>query len=310
MIGMTCLATDQGLGVLAKQMYDAGIVDLVYVHPHTSRENHYEWYPNRVSKEELLEKCDTLLFIEDPFDWKLIPKARERGIKTFLIPMYECTRNPLPYVPDEIWSPSKLDQQYYPGSKLIQIPVASFPKQRFFAKVFVHNAGNGGLGGRNGTKELIEAMKYVKSPIKLILRSQIPIACDDPRVEVRVGTFPYESLWEEGDVFVFPEKFNGLSLPIQEAFASGLLVMAGARFPNTNYLPNEPLIQVSGYHKEKIAVEFDCAEFSPEKIAATIDEWYNKDISEYSQRGIEWGIQNSYGARSKEWRENLSARHK
>lgn len=305
---MTCLATDQGLGVLAKQMYDAGIVDLVYVHPHTSRENHYEWYPNRVSKEELLEKCHTLLFIEDPFDWKLIPKAREKGIKTVLIPMYECTRNPLPYVPDEIWSPSKLDQQYYPDSKFAQIPIKATWRLREKAQVFVHNAGNGGLGGRNGTKELIEAMQYVKSPIKLILRSQIPIACDDPRVEVRVGTFPYETLWKQGDVFVFPEKFNGLSLPIQEAFASGLLVMAGARFPNTDYLPNGPLIPVSGYHKEKIAVEFDCAEFSPEIIAATIDKWYNQDITTYSLLGKQYNEQNSYDKRSKEWRENLSTR--
>lgn len=306
MIGMTCLATEQGLGILAKQFYDAGIVDLVSIHPHTSRKNHYDWYPYHVSQETLLDRCDTILFFEDPFNWKLIPQARERGIKTVLIPMYECSRTPFPYVPDEIWSPSVLDQQYYPGSKLVQIPVTAYAGLRQKAHVFVHNAGNGGLGGRNGTKELIEAMKYVKSPIKLILRSQIPIECDDERVEVRVGTFPYESLWKEGDVFVFPEKFNGLSLPIQEAYGSGLLVMAGARFPNTEYLPNEPLIPVSGYHKEKIAVEFDCAEFSPEIIAATIDAWYDKDISEYSKRGIEWGLKNSYGKKRNEWRENLS----
>jgi len=309
MIGATVLATEQGLGVLAKQMYDAGIIDVVSVHEHSSRTNHYEWYPNRVSKEELLEKCDTLIFFEDPFAWKLIPKAREKGIKTVLVVMYECTRNPLPYVPDEIWSPSKLDQQYYPDSKLVQIPVNSIWKLRERARVFVHNAGNGGIGGRNGTKELIEAIPLVKSDAKFIIRSQQPITLpyNDSRIDLRIGTF--DDIWYEGDVFVFPEKFNGLSLPIQEAYASGMLVMASKRFPNTEYLPNEPLIPVSGYHKERIAVEFECAELSPEIIAEHLDFWYDKDITTYSLMGKQYNEENSYDKRSKEWRENISSRN-
>lgn len=301
MIGSIVLATDQGLGYLAKDFYDNGIVNLVSIHRHSVRQNHYEWYPNHVSKEELLEKCDTLLFFETVFDWTLFLKAREKGIKTIIMVMYECSR--LPYLPDEIWSPSLLDQQYYPGSKLVQVPVNVPWKLRKKAKVFVHNAGNGGLGGRNGTKELLEAMEYVKSPIKLIVRSQVDIPIPKyiydlkKDIEIRIGTF--DDVWSEGDVFVFPEKFNGLSLPIQEAFASGMLVMASKRFPNTEYLPNEPLIPVDGYHTESIAVEFECAELSPETIAAHIDEWYNKDIEEYSLLGKEYNERNSWKEQSK-----------
>jgi glycosyltransferase involved in cell wall biosynthesis len=150
--------------------------------------------------------------------------------------------------------------------------------------VFVHNAGNGGLGGRNGTRELIEAMKHVISPIKLIIRSQVLIQdVDDPRIEIRVGTF--EDIWSEGDVFIFPEKFNGLSLPLQEAFASGMLVIAGDRFPINDWLPKEPLIPVDSYVKERIAVEFDSARYTPSAIAAQIDRFYDKNISNYSELG-------------------------
>ena len=180
----------------------------------------------------------------------------------------------------------------------VQVPTDVKWFLRKTANVFVFNAGNGGLGGRNGTKELLEAMKYVKSPIKLIVRSQKPIdEYKDPRIEYRIGTF--DDIWSEGDVFVFPEKFNGLSLPLQEAFASGMLVMCGNRFPMNTWLPTEPLIPVSGYKKEKVAVTFDSAIIRPQDIARTIDAWYNKDISKYSEQGRVFNINNSW----KIWKE-------
>lgn len=306
-VGSVVLATDQGLGILAKSFYDAGIIDYVCIQPHSSRETHHEWYKENLSEEELLEKCDVLIFFETPFNWKLIPKARERGIKTVLIPMYECTNHPLPYIPDEIWTPSALDTEFYKeyNPKQIQIPVDVQWRPRQWAKHFIHNAGNGGLGGRNGTKELIEALKYVKSPIKLTIRSQVPLSCDDERVEVLVGTQNYGDLWKEGDVFVFPEKFNGLSLPIQEAFASGMLVMASDRFPNNTYLPKGPLIPVSGYKKERIASTFDCAIIDPKNIAKTIDAWYGRDISTYSDLGKAWGRTNAWQKLERNYRSML-----
>jgi hypothetical protein len=223
-VGSVVLATEQGLGFLAKSFYDNGIIDKVFVHSHSSRENHYEWYPDRVKTIEELLDCDTLLFFETPFDWNIIPKARERKIKTVLMPMYECTRYPFPYEPDLILAPSMLDYECYKDKDpiFVPVPVENIWRLREEARVFVHNAGNGGLGGRNGTKELLEAMKYVKSPIKLIIRSQVPI---DKQVDPRIfyeGRVPRKELFDKGDVFIFPEKFNGLSLPMQEAFATGI----------------------------------------------------------------------------------------
>lgn len=297
-VGSIILATEQGLGYLARDFFTNGLIQKVFIHEHSSRVNHREWYSRESivsSTEELLETCQVLIFFETPFEWSIIKKAREKGIKTILIPMYECTRFPFPYEPDEIWCPSALDHKFYgdKSTRQIQIPVNVEWRLREKAKVFVHNAGNGGLGGRNGTKELLEAMEYVKSPIKLIVRSQIPIKIpNDSRIDLRIGTF--DDIWSEGDVFIFPEKFNGLSLPLQEAYASGMLLMCGNRFPMNDWLPKESLIPVSGYHKERIAVEFDCAEFSPQEIAKKIDAWYDKDIINYSLLGKTWGQNNSW----------------
>lgn len=293
-VGTICYATEQGLGYLVKSFFDNGIINKVSLHAHTSRTNHREWYPREsiVSQEELLETCGTLFFFETPFNWKIIPQAREKNIKTILMPMYECTNFPNPYQADLIVSPSLLDKDYYPDSIFIPVPVDVPWKLRTKARVFVHNAGNGGIGGRNGTKELIEAMEYVKSPIKLIIRSQVPIHATDPRIEVRIGTF--DDIWSEGDVFIFPEKFNGLSLPLQEAYASGMLVMGSNRYPMNTWLPTEPLIPVSGYTKERICTNFDSAIIDPREIAKMIDLWYDADITDYSLMGKQYANDNSW----------------
>lgn len=298
MVGSIVLATKQGLGFLAKDFFDNGVIDKVYVHNHTTRENHYEWYPNRVKTPDDLLDCDTLIFFETPFDFDLMKKAKTKGIKIVFMPMYECSNPSIVQMADLILNPSDLDQRYYPSGVRVTVPVNVTWKLRQKALTFVHNAGNGGLGGRNGTKELVEAFRHVKSPVKLIVRSQVPIQqINDERIEYRVGTF--DNIWDEGDVFIFPEKFNGLSLPLQEAFASGMAVMCGDRFPMNTWLPKELLIPVREYRKESVAVTFDSAVIHPIDIAKKIDEVYNKDITEYSLLGKEFNNNNSW----KIWKE-------
>jgi hypothetical protein len=301
MIGSIVFATDQGLGYLAKDFFDNNIVQQVYIQPHSSRKSHYDWYPKSSTvdhPEDLLKQNKALIFFEEAFYWKLMPLAREAGIKTILMPMYECTREPLPYPPDLILAPSLLDLEYYRDYKNLAhlpVPVSVRWKKRTRARVFIHNAGNLGLGGRNGTREVLEALQYVKSPVRLVVRSQVDFkAPSDPRLTVKIGQFPKDEIFDEGDVFLFPEKFNGLSLPLQEAFASGMLVMAGDRFPMNRWLPKEPLIPVHHYTTERISRNFRYAHYDPRDIARTIDEWYNKDIQKYSLMGQKWAVENSW----------------
>lgn len=329
-VGSLVYATNQGLGILAKSFYDAGIITDVIVIRHKHHRTYPEWYPNRFNMvdigrvqktDELARFCsgqrfdrplDAMLFFETPFNWHLIPLCRKYGVKTFLMPMYECTPKVLPFQPDRFICPSLLDLRYFPieRSTFIPVPVNVKWRQRYKAEVFVHNAGHGGLKSRNGTGELLDAWKHVKSPAKLILRSQKPLqwSVDDPRIEVRVGTVPYEKLYEEGDVFIFPEKFNGLSLPLQEAKAAGMLVMATDRFPNNTYLPIEPLIPVTGYVRSSIGPaykEFDEAIVSPKLIAAKVDQWYGKDIADYSILGKAWAETMSWEVLKPKYREAL-----
>ena len=298
-IGSIVLSTSQGLGYLAKDFYDNGIINRVFVQRHSTRPSHWQWYPDRCMNVRELYDCDILLFFETPFDWNIIAEARRNGIATVLMPMHECTPYPFPVRPDVILAPSLLEMEVYKKEYpvFIPVPVSQKWKLRTRAKTYIHNAGNGGIRGRNGTKELLDAMQYVKSPIKLIVRTQtLGISSGDKRVEIRKGDFNKKILFEEGDVFIFTEKFNGLSLPLQEAFASGMAVIATDRFPMNTWLPKDLLVKPSGYHKERLAIEFDCADIDPRTIAEKIDSVYNTDISSYSRLGKEYGLNNSWRA--------------
>lgn len=320
--GSLVLASAQGLGYLAKSFWDAGILTDVCVVRHGKRHTHEDWFPGqpvisdfRRQRREIFEwaaKLDAFVALETPFLWELFPHCREHGVRTYLVPMYECEPRELPARPDKFLNPSALDAQYFPGP-VLPIPVEVPWRLREKAETFVHNAGNLGLRGRNGTREVLEAWRYVKSPARLILRSQesmfgVPNVLTDPRLSIDLGTLPFDQLWSEGDVFLFPEKFNGLSLPLQEARAAGMLVMCGDRFPMNTWLPREPLIPVTGYMRARVApscLEFDEAIVDPRDIARTVDAWYGRDVREYSLSGREWAETMSWAALEPKWRDAL-----
>ena len=288
-VGSLVFATHQGLGILARSFVNHGVVTQVVVVGHGKRENHLDWYPSsqvcydlRAGLDTLKAFCrstDVMLFFETPFVWELIDYCRSVKVKTVLMPMYECMPKTLPATPDAIVNPSELDQQYYRNGVHIPVPVEVPWRQRTKAEVFIHNSGNGGLNGRNGTRELMDAIKYVKSPARIVIRSQT------------TKDLSYEALWRhggDGDVFVFPEKFNGLSLPLQEAYAAGMLVMGTNRFPMDQWLPNGPLIKVASYTEGYVSPRcnvFKEACIDPRDIAAKIDEYYGSDITAYSKQG-------------------------
>lgn len=302
-IGSVVFATEQGLGILAKDLYDHGVIHRVMIQPHSRHREFHSWYGSngrplhRDNYDWFFEGLDAVIFLETPFDWSLIVEARKRGIVTMLMPD-ECTPYPLHYEPDIILCPSALERTYNEGKYCLDVvfPPTVEWHLRSKAHIFIHNAGHGGLGGRNGTRELIEAMQYVKSPIKLIIRSQThEFSSNDPRVEIRHGTVPHEQLWAQGDVFVFPDKFAGLSMPMQEAFAAGMLVMTSNRYPNNVWLPTAPLIPVSGYKMEQLGIKFQSAIITPQDIATTMDFWYGENIELYSSLGFAWSKTHTWG---------------
>lgn len=314
-----------GLGSLSRSFSDRlGFHRTISLSRHPG-EHHPLWYPsNRVADGELTielvawlcDGADVLLSFETWYG-ELAPRvARQMGVQTALVPMYECCplRGAGLEETDLAICPSLLDLheiECTPGltaARRVFLPVPleteriAFRRRRR-ARVFLHSMGHGGIAGRNGTDRVIEAWRYVTSNARLIVRHQSPPPArlpDDDRITFLSATAAggvenYWDLWSEGDVLLHPHRWDGLSLPIQEALAAGMPVMTTRYWPfcdadeedakgerRRGWLPvssQQMSIAVTSTTRQRICREIVAYETTPQAIAATIDAWYDADIS-------------------------------
>ena len=268
----------------------------------------HEWFPKKAPDMPDLFACPSKL---DFFYFADLPYTREVSLQW----AESATRSTPPFA---------IFQGGYTGTKASFTPIPVDPstwKQRTTALRFLHNAGNVGHRWHKGTLELLQAVPLVKNPdFRLTVRGQdveelnkvlkqVPEACKDPRLTIELGEVPYEKLWDGFDVYIAPEKQNGLSLPLQEARAAGLVVMTSDRFPHNDWLPREYLIPVSRYERANVGssyLDFDSAVVEPADIAVKIDEVFGRDIEAYSENIYGWALQNSWQALKPKWLEVLS----
>lgn len=254
-----------------------------------------------------LDGIDVLLSIETFYCHRIVEAAKRKGIKTVLITMYEMQTVNLMAIPDLFLCPSPLDltiyQQRWPNipAKYLPVPVATdrlIHTLHKTAKTFIHTASHGGIGGRKGTGVLLEAMKLVKSDIKLRIFTWGGFKTDDPRISVEQRNFKnYWQAWREGDVLVYPQGANGICLPIIEAMASGLGVITTDFYPFNEYMPKSLLVKPASWRKHRFGnnlLEVDDPVLSPIDIAAKIDEVSNMSIESVSRYGRAWAQKNSW----------------
>lgn len=310
-LGIVGFASNSGLGTLSREFHD-NLKPSRTLLISTKYAEFPERFPGarrgmtRENIEWLLNGCDVVMVFETPGDWDIFRIARKMGKKTILMPMYECMPSVFPALPDLVLCPSKLDYKIFSRElkerclvKYLPVPVNRKRVQylrRKKAMIFEHHAGHGGLLGRNGTYELLAAAPMLKSGAKIVIYSQRRIDFDHPKVEIRVGNFKeYWDIWGSGDVFVFPHKFDGLSLPIQEALSNGMPVISTAIEPFSAWLPQDWLIPGSEHTEMRVFQrQVEVAVVDPQRIAAMIDEWYGRDIRKDSEianklaEQIEW----------------------
>lgn len=315
-VGSIGYSTHSGLGHLMRDFYRNGVVNRILHVKHRTHESHTEWYPREdlYTYEQFdlfLEGLDVLLCFETAFYWNWMKTVKERGIRFVLCVMYEYSPCPGPYLPDLFLCPSLLDQQVFKDypNEYLPIPAPDWVKWRLRenACTFIHNAGHGQHGYAKGTIEVLEAARLTECQVKIHVRMQPDPRTDNiyrrykhqKNIEWQIGAdLPEEELFSTGDVFLNAEQLNGLSLPLQEAYSAGMLVMTSDRFPANSWLPIPPLIPVNHYVKYQIPggsnLPFDRAVISPVDIAKTIDRWFGENIRPFSLMGKEWAEENSW----------------
>ncbi len=307
-IGLVARCDDSGLGVMTFDFFRNFIVEKVLIvssayKGYPDRYDGYELTKTRVCQmgtptlediDWLLEDMDMVVTIETPYNWNIYSRAKEKGVKSVLITMYEWTPKKafIPTEPDLYLCPSTVDFESIEGENKVYLPtpvnrkLVPF-KQRDQAKTFIFNNGHGGWGGRNSISEFFQALPFVKSDVKFKVRSQVPFdgAVNDSRVEVFEGEMNYEQLWQEGDIYIHLHKFDGLSLPLNEALSAGFPIIALDKKPHNEYLPKEllvkplatPTIMIAG---ETVGREVEAAVMNPVDIAEMIDKVANMSNDE------------------------------
>jgi len=296
-IGLIARDNNRGLGVQSWEFYKHIKPEKTLVLEIDGEQNYPQRYPDarfcesRISQEDidwLLDGIDLVLTFEDMYNWDIIPQARKKGVKTVIQLNYEWLR-PSSGIPDLYLAPSIWNYEKIPEpKKYLPCPVNRelLPFQlRKRAKVFFHNAGDGRAAyGRDGTDIVLKAIPLVKSNVKFIINAQYGLErIRDNRVEWRIKD--YENYWEgiEGDVYLYPRRYGGLSLKLNEAMSKGLVPIMIDCPPVNTFLPKELLIKPRKLLEIFIQQWVKWYDISPQDLAQRIDKIANKDITEYSQ---------------------------
>lgn len=307
-VGLVARCDNSGLGVMSEEFFNHIPCEKVLL----VSNGVYVNFPERFGKtakdvlrvptdkeyETFFEGLTVAVFIETPYNWNAFRIAKKMRVKTVLIPMYECLRLSDPQ-PDWYACVSKLDYDLMPPEKRHRLtwPVDTdkvrWKRRGEKSQIFIHNAGHGGLLGRNGTDEVLQAAALLPD-IQFILRSQFRLECSLPNVEVRVKNMTrYEELWEEGDAFVLPHKFNGLSLPIQEALAAGMPAISTDMYPFNDWVPKDFLVPVEKKYDISLSRPITASFVSIPELVSKI-RWASERLPELSDQtrlislGLSW----------------------
>ncbi len=315
-LGLIARADDTGLGVQSWEFHrhlrpgKTLIVDLagrsasgkdLTVHPH--RFGHGEVTvcagpPDDRTLEDWLEGLDTVFTMETPYNYRLYGLARARGIRTVLQGNWEL----LDYLQDgphqghppdvlalpSTWHLREAAYRLADRMRVIHLPVPialdrwpETPAPDSCTR-FLHVAGYPAVGDRNGTRDLLDALRYIRSEVTvtltcqrpghlggLITRGQSPdnvtlvIEPDPPR--------DYWDLYTGQHALVLPRRYGGLCLPLNEALGAGIPALMPDVEPNRDWLPQDWLTPANPHDTIHTKTLIDVYRADPRGLAERID---------------------------------------
>lgn len=268
-----------GLGIQSRnwvRLLNPHKVIVINSRPFNNNEQHFEWYnrPNAYRVDgfvktgeinSILKDIDVLLTFEIPYNYQLISAARSRGIKTIIQNNWEFTdylRQPELPLPDLLVNHSywHLDDQkklwshiadYCPTPIFIEdydeIMLENMNKN-LAKRRFLHIAGRKTHEDRNGTNDLLEAVKLIPAEYKfeLVIKTQTADIGDtsDPRITIdKTSPVDEKELYRGFDAMIIPRRYGGACLPMNEALASGMPVIMTDIDPNNKILSKDWLVK-------------------------------------------------------------------
>lgn len=278
---------------------------------------HFEWYdgydgvlingfikPHEI--DAVLDNIDVLLTFEIPYSYEVIKRARARGVKTIIQNNWEFTdylQNPSLPLPDLLVNHSywHLDDQKklwpeiteYCATPLFIEDYDSICLENMEKKGkrrFLHIAGRKTYEDRNGTEDILAAIKLIPQDVdfELVIKTQTTeVTSDDPRVTIdRNPPDDEKELYRGFDAMIMPRRYGGACLPMNEALAAGLPVIMTDIDPNDKVLPKEWLVDATVKASFMARTTIIVYESNLQSLADKITEWATDNEGEDIVRKI------------------------
>lgn len=258
----------------------------------------------KVNVNDWLRTVDVVITIECPFidnlfqlchnlkkrvicavdvDWFNPQLEQWKYVDTFICPNLYTKKQLVSYgFSNVVYIPCSIDTDYF-----------TF-KQRTAVNTYLFNNGWGGVDNRKGINEIIAVfMSHPEYPIRI--NSQRIIDINLPKNFTIVNqNFPErKSLYEHGDVYVAPSKWEGHGIHILEAMACGLPVIA-TDYPPMNEYVKKNLIKVSEvYHIVTGRLCTVKCRIDIGSLESLVKDMFRKDISQESEQ-VRKIVENEY----------------
>lgn len=305
-VGLIARADSRGLGVQTHAFYRAMqpaktiVIDCPSAQPLTP---HFARFPDATivhgwptarDFSQLLDGLDAVYTAECDYtrDGLLYGLAERMGVKTVLHlnwEFFDHARNPNLPRPTLFAAPSMWHYDEIPDPKmLLPVPIemdrfTNLCPPAASATRFLHIVGRPAVHDRNGTRDLLAALPYVRSPITVTIRCQDPAYVPsllNPRmipanVELVIQSADLPNYWDcyvGADVLVMPRRFGGLCLPVNEALGAGMPVIMPNIEPN-GWLPPDWLVPATKSGSFMAKVRIDLHTTDPRALAAKIDQF-------------------------------------
>lgn len=294
-LGLIARADSRGLGIQTRSFHDhmrpakTMVIDCPSAKPLPLRR---DWYPDATWIKGLptprdfrtwLQGLDVVFTAETAYGPHLWSEADRVGVKTVLQGNFEFLNKadrPTQWVAPSMW---RFDE-WPKGTVYLPVPIETGRftlNQSTDAKRFLHIVGRPAIHDRNGTEDLLEALKHVTADIEVTIRCQdrdylasidgFPI--NRRKVKLNLAGGDVENYWDNytgQDVLIMPRRFGGLCLPANEALGAGMPVIMPHIDPNW-WLPGEWLVSAHKTGSFMAKTRVDLHAVDPVVLARKID---------------------------------------
>ena len=316
-LGIIARSDNSGLGNQTRElvnMLNPTKIMLINSISFNKNKQHPEWYngydiqpvrgfPRNGDITSFLRGLDVVLTCETFNSNQFIDLARRVGVKTVLQYNYEYLDHlnrsdfalPDVFLGPSLWNFDHMTELFGSKTNVTYLPPPT--DHTLFDKVrennlsknhnrILHIGGKAASEDRNGTKSVIDMLKYAEEDFKVVVRTQTPldIKCDDPRLVIdNTDSESREDMYDGFDAMILPRRYAGLCLPMNEALMSGLPVFMTDISPNNKILPQEWLVKSNKIGILKTRAVLDVHSADSKSLARMVDD-YMKQKSKIAEK--------------------------